>query len=164
MVTLVPILTLAAAFVFAIVACWISRPVTARKVVDRLIRGLMLFPIGLEALWAALGHIAFAEQSAAAIGWAPSPFQFEVGVANLGIGVAGVIGALVASRGYQWGVTVVTAGFLGGAGVGHLVQISETGNMAAGNAGPILYTDFATPGLTAALLLVACFLTDRRAA
>ncbi len=164
MVTLVPILTFAAAFIFAIVACWLARPVTAKMVVDRLIRGLMLFPIGLEALWAALGHIVFAGQSAAAIGWAPSPFQFEVGVANLGIGMAGVIGALVANRGYQWGVTVVTAGFLGGAGIGHLVQISETGNLAAGNAGPILYTDFATPGLAAALLVVACFATDKRTA
>lgn len=52
----------------------------------------------------------------------------------------------------------MVCGFLGGAAVGHLVQISETGNMAAGNAGSILYTDMLTP----LSLLVLLALTFRR--
>ncbi|MGQ3674795.1 DUF6790 family protein [Xanthobacter sp. TB0139] len=55
-------------------------------------------------------------------------------------------------------VAVMVCGFLGGAAVGHLVQISETGNMAAGNAGSILYTDMLTP----LSLLVLLALTFRR--
>ncbi|MGR7996556.1 MULTISPECIES: DUF6790 family protein [unclassified Xanthobacter] len=112
---------------------------------DQLLRYINLFPVGLMGLWAALGHIVFPAQSAQSIGWATSPFQFEVGVANLGIGLAGVIAAFARDWGFRAAVAVMTCGFLGGAAIGHLVQISETGNLAAGNAGPILYTDILTP-------------------
>jgi hypothetical protein len=40
-----------------------------------------------------------------------------------------------------------------GAGLGHIVQIAEQGNLAPGNAGPILVSDFLTPILILALLL-----------
>ncbi|MEP9375530.1 DUF6790 family protein [Aquabacter sp. CN5-332] len=120
---------------------------------DRLIRYIMLFPVGIMGLWAAIGHIFFAARSAAAIGWATSPFQFEVGVSNLGIGVVGVIAAYYGNWGFRLAVTLMTACFLGGAAVGHVVQISSTGNLAAGNAGPILYTDVLTP--LALLVLLA---------
>lgn len=126
---------------------------------ERLIAYILLFPVGLVGLWAALGHIVFAAQAAASIGWAPSPFQYEVGVANLGIGVAGLIGAWYRNWGYRLAVAVMTGGFLGGAAVGHVVQIVTTGNLAAGNAGPILYTDVLTP----LSLLVLLALTVRSA-
>ncbi|QIB33182.1 DUF6790 family protein [Ancylobacter pratisalsi] len=134
------------------------RPITAGRVVDQLLRYILVFPVGLMGLWGFTGHVFFAEQAAASIGWAPSPFQFEVGMANLGIGLAGIIGAFLPSPGFRAAVGVMMAGFLGGAGVGHLVQIGETGNMAAGNAGPILYTDFLTPLAVLGLLLVQRFL------
>ena len=41
-----------------------------------------------QGLWAFIGHVFFAEQAAASIGWANTPFQYEVGVANLGLGLA----------------------------------------------------------------------------
>ena len=90
--------------------------------------------------------------SAAAIGWAPSPFQFEVGVANLGIALASFYAAFM---GYQarGAVAVAAACFLGGAGVGHLIDIALGDNFAAGNAGPILITDFLTPIAVLALLV-----------
>lgn len=121
-------------------------------VADRLLRYLFLAPLGLMGLWAFLGHVFFAAEAARAIGWAPSPFQFEVGMANLGLGVAGVIAAFYGNWGFRLGVAVVAAGFLGGAAAGHVVQIVQTGNLAAGNAGPILYTDILTP-LTLLVLL-----------
>lgn len=82
-----------------------------------------------------------------------------MGVANLGIGVAGLIGAWYRNWGYRLAVAVMTGGFLGGAAVGHVVQIVTTGNLAAGNAGPILYTDVLTP----LSLLVLLALTVRSA-
>ncbi|MFG1431440.1 DUF6790 family protein [Xanthobacter sp. V2C-8] len=160
MVFWVPIISWAAALACALLA--IARapaPRTFGLIADRLMRYICLFPLGLMGLWGALGHIAFAQEAARAIGWAPSPFQFEVGVANLGIGLAGVIAAFYSNWGFRAGVAVVAAGFLGGAAVGHLVQIFETGNMAAGNAGPILYTDVLTP----LSLLVLLALTARTA-
>lgn len=121
---------------------------------ERLLAEVLLFPVGLLGLWAALGHIAFPDQSAAAIGWAPSPFQTEVGLANLGIGIAGLIGYVYRDWGYRLGVSAVTGVFLLGAAAGHVFQMYASGNLAAGNAGPILYTDVLTPLALFFLLVV----------
>jgi len=142
----VPLLAWLAAIVVAILMLLRGpRPITVGRAIDQLLRYILVFPVGLMGLWAFIGHVFFAEQAAASIGWATSPFQFEVGMANLGIGLAGLIGGFLGSPGFRAAVGVVMLGFLGGAGVGHLIQISQTGDVAAGNAGPILYTDFVTP-------------------
>ena len=48
--------------------------------------------IGINGIVAASGYLFFPKPVAASIGWAEGgPFQWEVGTANLGIGVAGVI-------------------------------------------------------------------------
>lgn len=116
-----------------------------RLVAGLLLRYICLVPVGLMGLWGALGHLAFPAEAARAIGWAQSPFQTEVGFANLGIGLAGLVGAFHADRGFRLAVAVVSLGFLGGAAANHVVEIATSGNYAAGNAGPILYTDVLTP-------------------
>ncbi|MBB3773063.1 hypothetical protein FHS55_003694 [Angulomicrobium tetraedrale] len=154
MVFWVPILAWLAALAAALFSLLRgARPITLVAILDRLLRYILVFPVGLMGVWAFIGHVFFAEQAAASIGWAPSPFQYEVGMANLGIGVAGLIGGFLGSPGFRAAVGVVMLGFLGGAGVGHVVQVAETGNQAAGNAGPILYTDFLTPLAVLGLLL-----------
>lgn len=160
MVFWVPILCYA-----AVVACTVvaflrtGAPRPPLHAANLLLRYINLFPVGLMGLWAAFGHIVFPARSAASIGWATSPFQTEVGAANLGIGIAGVIAAIYSDWGFRAGVAAVTAGFLGGAALTHVIQIAETGNRAAGNAGPILYTDVLTP----LLLLILLALTYRSA-
>jgi hypothetical protein len=134
------------------------RPITIGLAADRLARWVCLVPLGLMGLWGFLGHVFFAAETAASIGWPTSPFQFEVGMANLAIGVTGVAAAFLRLPGFRLALGLVALLFLGGAGVGHLVQIGETGNVAPGNAGPILYTDFLTPlALLAALLVGRLF-------
>ncbi|WP_421700074.1 DUF6790 family protein [Ancylobacter sp.] len=155
MVFWVPLIAWALAIGLALLMSWRGpHPFSLALVVDQLLRYILLLPVGLMGLWAFLGHVFFPGQAAASIGWAPSPFQFEVGMANLGIGVAGVIGAFFGSPGFRAAVGIVALGFLGGAGIGHAIQIEETGNMASGNAGPIFYTDFLTPLAVLGLLLI----------
>lgn len=95
-------------------------------------------------MWAAIGHILFPARATAAIVWQTSSSQFEAGVANLGIGLVGLYAAF---RGFEarLATNLVVAGFLGGAGIGHIRDIVQAGNFAPGNAGPILFTDFLTP-------------------
>jgi uncharacterized protein DUF6790 len=83
-----------------------------------------------------------------------SPFQYEVGVANLGLGLASLYAA---SKGFETRVAVAIAAacFLVGAGIGHIRDIVETGNLAPGNAGPIMVTDFLTPIVIVVLLFFA---------
>ena len=119
-----------------------------------LLRSIFLFPVGIQGLWGALGHLGFPAQTAASIGWAPSPFQFEVGVCNLGIGVVGLIAAYHANWNFRFAISIFTAFFLGGAAWGHVIQMASAGNFAPGNAGPIFYTDILTPFALLLLLLL----------
>lgn len=160
MVSVVPILMWALALLCAgIAVARGSRPITSALIADKIVRYLLVFPIGLMGLWAFVGHVFFPEEAARSIGWQTSPFQYEVGVANLGIGLAGLYAAF---RGFEarMAAALVAICFLGGAGIGHIREIAETGNLAPGNAGPILVTDFATPTV---ILILLWFLRRREA-
>lgn len=155
MVSLVPIVAWLAALLAAGIAIGRGRrPRAIAFMADRLLRAVLFFPLGLMGLWAASGHIFLPEMAARAIGWQTSPFQFEVGVANLGIGLAALYAAF-RSREAQIATGLVAAAFLGGAGVGHIREIMATGNLAPGNAGPIMFTDFLTPVAIFVLLYMA---------
>lgn len=149
-----PVLVWVAALVCAGIAVWRGpRPIPRGFVIDRLLRYIFLFPLGMLSLWAFIGHVFFPEQAAAMIGWSPSPFQYEVGVANLGLGLLSLYAA------YSTFQARVAAGimafcFLVGAGIGHIRDIVQAGNLAPGNAGPIMVTDFLTPIAIAVLLLL----------
>jgi hypothetical protein len=93
-VSLVPILLWLAALACAAVAVWQGPlPIDRSLVIDRLLRYLFVFPLGLLGLWAFIDHVFFAGRSVASIGWTTSPFQYEVGVANLGLGLASLYAA-----------------------------------------------------------------------
>ena len=154
-VSLVPILVWVAAIACWGIAVWRGpRPMMQAFVIDRLLRCVFIFPLGLASLWAFVGHVFFPERAAAEIGWALSPFQFEVGYANLGIGLASLYAAFTGFYA-RVAVAIAASSFLIGAGIGHVMDISEQGNLAPGNAGPILVTDFLTPMALLSLLLVA---------
>lgn len=154
-VALVPILAWVAA-----IACWGTavwrgpRPVPRWFAVDRALRYIFIFPLGLLGLWAFVGHVMFPIRSAAAIGWQPSPFQFEVGYANLGIGLASLYAAFTTFYA-RVAVAIAASCFLVGAGIGHVHDIVAYGNLTAGNAGPILVTDFLTPMAALTLLILS---------
>ena len=152
MVVLVPVLAWVATIVAAAIAIIRGlRPVTLRFAADRLLRYILIFPVGLTGLWAALGHLFFPAMVARTIGWETSPFQFEVGAANLGIGLAGLYAAFRSFEA-RLATGLVIACFLIGAGIVHILDIIAAGNFAPGNAGPILFTDLLTPLAIAVLL------------
>ena len=152
-VSLIPILLWVLALACVGIAVWREgEPVMRSFVVDRLLRYLLLFPIGAQGVWAFIGHVFFPER-AAAIGWATSPFQYEVGVANRGLGLAAIYAAF---RGFEarLAVGVAAACFLIGAGIGHVRNILASNDLAPGNAGPIMVADFLTPIAVLVLLLL----------
>jgi Family of unknown function (DUF6790) len=124
-------------------------------IIDGAIRWALLLPVGIAGIWGAVMHIAFANTSAALIGWQPSPFQFEVGVANLGMGVIGIIGFWRKNDFGYWLATILfTTCLLWGAAIGHIHQMVVAHNTAPGNAGLIFYTDWAIPAFLWLLLIV----------
>ena len=154
-VSLVPVALWVIALVCAVIAVRRApRPISFAFVVERLLRYILIFPLGVQSLWAFACHVFIPERTAAAIGWATSPFQYEVGVANLGIGVASLYAAF-AGFGARAAVAIMATGFLGGAGIGHIRDIASSGNLAPGNTGPILFTDVLTPIAILVLLLMS---------
>ena len=127
-------------------------PQTKAVIVECLVAYFFLFSIGIGYLYNALMHTVFAEYTASFIGWANSPFQLEVGFASLGMGVAGLI-AFRSNLAFRVATFLPPAFFLLGAAGGHIYQIITAHNMAAGNAGSILWTDILLPVIGFALLI-----------
>lgn len=126
-------------------------PVTKATVADKLLSDYILYAVGLMYLYNFVVHTIFAKTSAAFIGWPDSPFQYEVGYASLGFGVA----ALVAHRSNFTARLVAILGpslFLWGAAAGHIHEIIKTKNFSPGNAGVVLWTDILLPLIGFALL------------
>jgi hypothetical protein len=152
-VSVIPIVVWVLALLFAAIAIWRGKPITWDLVVDQLLRYLFFFPLGVQGLWAFFCHVFIPQESAASIGWAPSPFQFEVGVANLGIALGSLYAAFSSFRA-RAAMAIVAGCFLVGAGIGHINEMIEDANFAPGNAGPIMVTDFLTPIAILVLLLL----------
>ena len=54
---------------------------------SRFLGWVLLLPTGVVELWAEIAHVAFPQVAAEHIGWQVSPFQFEVGMADLVVGI-----------------------------------------------------------------------------
>ena len=105
---------------------------------------MLIVSLGLNSLWAAFGHLCASEMVARSIGWAASPFQQEVGAANLGIGL-GAIAAGFLGEGAAWAMLLMAASFLWGAAAVHVRDMVRARNFAVNNAGPIFWWDVLTP-------------------
>ena len=122
-----------------------------------LLRWLLLLAVGVTGIYTFVMHVFFPAASAENIGWAVSPFQYEVGVADLTVGVLGVL-AFWGNFGFRLATVVATTIWLWGDALGHVRQLIVAHNFAPGNAGPWFWTDILLP-----LVLLACtFLVWRR--
>jgi len=110
-----------------------------------------LFSIGLNYIYNFVMHVFFARMSAAFIGWANSPFQYEVGFASLGFGVVGIL-AFRRDFGLRLAAVTGPACFLWGAAGGHIYQMIARHNFSPGNAGVVFWTDLFLPVIGFALL------------
>jgi hypothetical protein len=142
-----PVFLFAAALVFA----GLSR--SGGTTAERLLAWILLLPIGVTGLWAALFHLFFPDVAAADIGWQPSPFQFEVGMAGLATGAAACV-SFWRSLDFKAAVVMINAIFLIGDAVGHVRQMMVAGNFAPGNAGVPFDSDIAFPLLAIILLII----------
>lgn len=135
---------------------------TGRDIFDVFLRDFLLFAIGLSFFYNFVMHVFFAEMAAQFIGWANSPFQYEVGYASLGFAAV----AICAHRSnFQFRLAAILgpALFLWGAAGGHIYQMVTAHNFAPGNAGVIFWTDIFLPVIGFALLALA-YLRNRTVA
>lgn len=138
-------------FILALVIASMSRDIP--QAAERYL-SWVLVSVGLEGLWAGLTHVLFPETAARFIGWQVSPFQFEIGIADIALGVTAIMAFW---RPIAFKAAVVTFGFIFFVGlvIGHIKQIVTTGDMAAGNAGLLLVLTVVKPVLLVGLLIAA---------
>ncbi|MFJ4679914.1 MULTISPECIES: DUF6790 family protein [unclassified Kitasatospora] len=106
--------------------------------------------LGFGSLWVAVAFLIAPSGMADAIGFAHSPFQFEIACANVGFALLGFRAASASAR-ERLTCGLAAAAFLWGAAAGHLYQWFAHGDHAAGNTGGILANDLLIPAVMIAL-------------
>jgi hypothetical protein len=101
--------------------------------------------VGVNAWITGCGHMFFPNPIADAIGWPQgNPFQWEVGLAGLLIGILGVMAA-GQDRGFQLATVIAFSVFYLGAAAGHMREMVRERNFSPGNAGFIFRYDILAP-------------------
>lgn len=122
----------------------VVRAARGRPFFEELFRWSVFFGVGVNCVYSGLGHLLLPEYSAEMIGWEDSPFQLEVGSADLAIGVVGVF-SLWGNYGFRLAIAMVAAIFYGIDAVGHVKQMVLENNYAIGNAGSWFWIDISMP-------------------
>jgi hypothetical protein len=125
---------------------------SGRTFVDELFRWILLLSLGVQGVYTFIVHVFFASYAAEHIGWAVSPFQYEVGIADLTVGVLGII-AFWSNFSFRVAAGIAGIVWYGGDAIGHVRQMIVANNFAPGNAGPRFWTDLLVP-----LVLLVCMI------
>jgi len=111
---------------------------------EQALRWMLFLGMGWFLAGNTISHTFLARSTAKAIGWADSPFQYEVGFASLGIGLAGIF-ASQSDSSDAWVVASIAGGiFLLLAGIAHVREIIREKNYSPGST-VVLITDFGVP-------------------
>jgi hypothetical protein len=119
---------------------------SVKNVVEVILLYLLGIAVGLGAIVAGLAHVFNGPATAALIGWpAGSPFQYEVGVADIGLGLIAFLCLFI--RGNFWLAAIIAnSTFLLACMAGHVRSLAESGNLAAYNIGTnIVFSDLIIP-------------------
>jgi len=138
-----PLSFLILGFVLGLIA-YARAPKGPGALVEALFAYYLLSALGFSYLYNFVMHVFFQSIAAGYIGWAPSPFETEVGFASLGFAVVALL-AFKGSYGLRVGAVVGPSLFLWGAAGGHVVQMITAHNFAPGNAGVIFWMDIIVP-------------------
>ena len=144
------VVMLIAAVLLAVVSTRLHAGQHGSSFANQLLAWLLLVAVGLPGIYTFVVHVFFPATSAANIGWAVSPLQYEVGIADLTVGVLGLL-AFWGNFSFRLAAVVAATVWYGGDAIGHVRQMIVAHNFAPGNAGPWFWTDVLVP-----LLLLIC--------
>jgi hypothetical protein len=108
-----------------------------------LLTNAVVYLIGWAGIGGGISHIFFGPKIARSIGWQWSPFELEIGLSNLGFGVAAVLAASFSPE-YSLALIIANSIFRVGAGIGHIRSMVTDRNFAINNTA-ILFVDFVVP-------------------
>jgi hypothetical protein len=125
-----------------------------KGILEGLLLYMFLINVALAGFWAFFAHVFFADEAAKFMGFGPgSPFQYEIGIANLAFGVLGLV--CIWERGDFWLATALGYSvFLFGEGIGHVHEMVVNRNYAPGNSGIALWFHLVFPLLLLSVLFI----------
>jgi hypothetical protein len=129
-----------------------QRRSSASAIVGTYLVYLFFFYVGVMGLFTAYYHVFLPVEASARIGWVTSPYEYEVGMADLTIGVLGVLCVFFRS-GFWLATAIANAVWLLGDAIGHVRDMRLRSNHAEYNAGIFLIFEFVVPILILALVL-----------
>jgi Family of unknown function (DUF6790) len=134
-----------AALVGAAIQLLVQRHARTRtRVLEVVLRWLLVIAVGVEGIVSLLLHTLDARATADLIGFpADNPFQWEVAFADATLGVLGII--CLWRRDFWWPTVIATTVYLWGCAWGHIYQLVVNDNHQPGNAGAVLYLDLVVP-------------------
>jgi hypothetical protein len=119
-------------------------PRTSEYVSGTFLDSFVIWAVGVAQTVNFVMHSVFGDYAAKTIGWAQSPFQWELAVSSLGVGVmAFVLGRRRAPFIGKVAVVIATAIFGLGAAAGHIYQLVVNHDFAVDNTGLLLVSDIA---------------------
>jgi hypothetical protein len=127
----VPLIMFVAAMLIATI---VRRPAA---IAERYLAWLLLLSVGIDGIWAGIFHIFFPGIASGEIGWQPSPFEFEIGVADLSLGIVAVM-SFWRSLSFKSAIAFFAALFYAGVVVGHFEQAFAHGDYSPDNFGVLL--------------------------
>jgi hypothetical protein len=113
---------------------------------------LLFFYVGLMGVLTAYAHVFRPVETSASIGWSTSPYEYEVGMADLTVGVLGVL-CLKFWADFWLATAIANAVWLLGDAVGHVRQMTLNNNHASNNSGIFLVTEIIMPLVILSLAL-----------
>jgi hypothetical protein len=113
---------------------------------------LLFFYVGLMGVLTAYAHVFRPIETSASIGWSTSPYEYEVGMADLTVGVLGIL-CLTFRANFWLATAIANAVWLLGDAVGHVWQMTLNNDHAANNSGIFLVTEFIMPLVILSLTL-----------
>ncbi|MFC1568548.1 DUF6790 family protein [Candidatus Margulisiibacteriota bacterium] len=157
-----PIFMLSVTLLAIIIHVLLMKQRSAKKIVEVTLLYLLVIGVGAGALVSGVMHVFNGPATAKMIGWAPgSPFQYEVGVADMAFGLICVL--CLFFRGSFWLAAIIANSFfLIGCMIGHVRSLAESGNLAAYNIGPnIIIADLLLPLALIGLYVALVRMKDR---
>ena len=113
---------------------------------------LFFFYVGLMGVLTAYAHVFRPIETSASIGWSTSPYEYEVGMADLTVGVLGILCPKFAAD-FWLATAIANAVWLLGDAVGHVRQMTFNNNHASNNSGIFLITEIIMPLVILSLTL-----------
>lgn len=134
---------LAATLIAAVVQVFVAHT----PVLHTFVFYFLVIHYGFGGLFSGFYHVFKPDWTAEKIGWPKgSPFQREVGFADMSMGVIGIL-CIWFGDGFRLAAAIVTSLFLLGCAAGHILELRRTDNRAEYNAGfgLLVINDIAVP-------------------